>query len=246
MENGRRLENMSWRLWYRESTLKESRKDNKTPLSTSCPPIPIQSVSTATTTTDKHLSTASYKRLISSINEKDPVIPPVKPNTMILFEKPKQQTVQKLDSSSKFFINDDDSDNDEGWSSEDDDESTPKNTVLHTVKSASISQEEDDEMAFLSEFKKRSPIANNVITNGYSLLSNMLRAQNASTRLDNQLITVTQNQNCYIVSRDEEELSASMRKCVEWEHYQHDFILNSNVKVDTLNVMNENSVREYW
>ncbi|KAI7877082.1 uncharacterized protein EV154DRAFT_62809 [Mucor mucedo] len=86
LENGRRLENMSWRLWYRESSLKES---ERTAAST-CP-IPIQQ---SKNEADKHLSSTSFKRIISSLNENKIIAQPTKSclnnenQTLIQFEKP--------------------------------------------------------------------------------------------------------------------------------------------------------------
>lgn len=74
---------MSWRLWYRESALKES---ERTAAST-CP-IPIQQ---SKTEADKHLSPTSFKRIISSLNENKIIAQPTKssPNeSLIQFEKP--------------------------------------------------------------------------------------------------------------------------------------------------------------
>lgn len=74
---------MSWRLWYRESSLKESER-----IAASTCPIPIQQ---SRKETDKHLSSTSFKRIISSLNE-NKIIQPTKSSknkTLIQFEKPK-------------------------------------------------------------------------------------------------------------------------------------------------------------
>jgi hypothetical protein len=158
LENGRRLENMSWRLWYRESSLKESdHNSNNTPLSATCP-IPIQQQTPVAVKDDnKHLSPASFKRIISSLNEYEIKQPPqsTQPiqqkkaeavvvespkhvqhkSNMIMFEQPKPQQ-QTQTQQSKFFIKEDeesdlDYEDEDGWSSEEEEEEinpTPKNT----------------------------------------------------------------------------------------------------------------------
>lgn len=289
LENGRRLENMSWRLWYRESSLKESiHNNNRTQLSSTCP-IPIHKTNNTTmeskSLAEKQLSTASFKRIISSVNENEAILPPPtqkegtnsKPE-MIMFQQPQnqqqqqQQVTQMNDSceSNKFFISKDEEseyEDEDGWFSEDEEvEEVPtpiNNNAIKPTKKFMISDDEEDEdededqyedinnnndydeSAFLSEFKKRSPI--NVITNkGCSLLSNMLRRAENDTRLASQPITVVQNQERQ-TKMEIDELSASMRKCVEWEQhgYQHDFILNSNVKHNTF-ITEDDGFRSYW
>lgn len=273
LENGRRLENMSWRLWYRESSLKETKTTHL--LSSTCP-IPIQHTNNASviehnkSTIDKHLSPASFKRIISSVNENEVILPPPSLKNSKTTDTPNLIMLQQP----QFFIEKQDiesEDDEEGWSSDDEEEPTPKNntTVVLPIKNNkkfTISDDEDsdieeedednyrdikdnndlDETAFLSEFRKRTPppIAH-VITKGCSILSNMLRAQD-STRLANQPINVVQNQiqKHYI---EGEELSTSMKKCVEWEHYQHDFIKLSqqHARMDSHNTFDSN-YRSCW
>ncbi|KAI7883889.1 DUF1752-domain-containing protein [Lichtheimia hyalospora FSU 10163] len=82
LENGRRLENLSWRLWYRESLIEKAKEQHVRT------PIPIQhsnsaddyftyASSTSTSSTCsmpptprslKHVSPSSFKRMISSLN----------------------------------------------------------------------------------------------------------------------------------------------------------------------------------
>ncbi|KAG2229705.1 hypothetical protein INT48_004222 [Thamnidium elegans] len=227
LENGRRLENMSWRLWYRESSLKRT-----APIST---PIPIQPPSTIIKESDKPLS--SLKRIISSFKDNEIKIqaPKVQPTVKekIMFEKP-----QTKSSTSKFFINEDESDTDEGWSSDssdDEEESTPETSIM-SIQVNTHHINDCDETAFLSEFKKRSPIKR---TKGHSVLSNMLRAE--PTRLATQAIHVVPNQ-----KHVTDELSTSMRKCLEWEQhgFAHDIILNPSVELPPP-TMNEVSIG-YW
>ncbi|CAO3610049.1 unnamed protein product [Mucor hiemalis] len=290
LENGRRLENMSWRLWYRESSLKESiHNNNRTQLSSTCP-IPIHKTNNtlieSKSLAEKQLSTASFKRIISSVNENEAILPPTtqkegtnsKPE-MIMFQQPQNQQQQqeqkqqqqvsqnKKCESNKFFISkDEESDveyeDEEGWLSEDEEieevlTTPPINNIKPITKKFMISDDEEDEdgyedinddydeSAFLSEFRKRSPI--NVITKqGCSLLSNMLRRAQHDTRLASQPITVVQNQEPQ-TKMEIDELSVSMRKCVEWEQhgYQHDFILDSNVKHNTF-ITADDGFRSYW
>ncbi|KAG2216064.1 hypothetical protein INT45_010633 [Circinella minor] len=84
LENGRRLENLSWRLWYRESLIEKAQEQNHVRT-----PIPIQSnnnmnnddyfsyASSASTCEStplqtppslKHMSPSSFKRMISSLD----------------------------------------------------------------------------------------------------------------------------------------------------------------------------------
>lgn len=284
---------MSWRLWYRESSLKESIHNNRTQLSSTCP-IPIYKTNNTTmeskSLAEKQLSTASFKRIISSVNENEAILPSPtqrkegtnssKPEMIMFQQQPQnqqQQVTQNTASceSNKFSISKDEEseyEDEDGWFSEDDDEEveevpTPINTTaIKSTKKFMISDDEEeeadedededqyeditnkndyDESAFLSEFKKRSPI--NVITNkGCSLLSNMLRQAQNDTRLASQPITVVQNQERQ-TKMEIDELSASMRKCVEWEQhgYQHDFILNSNVKHNSF-ITEDDGFRSYW
>ncbi|KAI9250495.1 hypothetical protein BDA99DRAFT_209150 [Phascolomyces articulosus] len=82
LENGRRLENLSWRLWYRESLIEKAREQHVRT------PIPIQSnnnisndyfsyVSSSASSCEsslqtppslKHMSSSSFKRMISSLD----------------------------------------------------------------------------------------------------------------------------------------------------------------------------------
>ncbi|GAA5795219.1 hypothetical protein HPULCUR_000573 [Helicostylum pulchrum] len=231
LENGRRLENMSWRLWYRESSLKR----------TAPTPIPIQPPSTLIKELDKPLS--SLKRIISSFKENEikiqapKVQAAIKKEKEIMFVKPQTKSST---TTSKFFINEDESDTDEeGWSSdssdEDEDESTPKTSIM-PIQVNTDHVHDCDETAFLSEFKKRSPIKR---TKGHSILSNMLRAER--TRLATQAIHVVPNQ-----KHVTDELSTSMRKCIEWEQhgFAHDIILNPSVELPKP-IMNEVSIG-YW
>ncbi|KAI9365080.1 hypothetical protein BD770DRAFT_119023 [Pilaira anomala] len=255
---------MSWRLWYRESSLKET-----APTAYS---IPIQPLTNKKESDNKPLS--SLKRIISSLNENEIIQMPTSNNKVqdkkeIQFEKISNNNKKPAApaapaapatpatpatpavSASKFFINEDDeSDSDEGWSSDnssddddDDDEvaeeveeeSTPKtNTMSIQVNTHHV---DSDETAFLSEFKKRSPIK---FTKGHSILSNMLRAE--STRLANQTIRVVPNQ-----KHVTDELSTSMRKCLEWEQnrFAHDIIMNSNVAPTSPTTTHEVSIG-YW
>lgn len=231
LENGRRLENMSWRLWYRESSLKR----------TAPTPIPIQPPSASIKESDKPLS--SLKRIISSFKENEiKILAPTVRATIkkeIMFEKPQTKSST---TTSKFFINEDESDTDEGWSSDSSDdeeeeveESTPKRSIM-SIQVNADHVHDCDETAFLSEFKKRSPIKR---TKGHSILSNMLRAER--TRLATQAIHVVPNQ-----KHVTDELSTSMRKCLEWEQhgFAHDIILNPSVELPKP-IMNEVSIG-YW
>lgn len=219
---------MSWRLWYRESSVKRT-----APTST---PIPIQPPSTLIKESDKPLS--SLKRIISSFNENEIKIqaPKVQPTIKeIAFEKP-----QVKSSTSKFFINEDESDTDEGWSSdssddEEEEESIPKTSIV-SIQVNTNHVNDCDETAFLSEFKKRSPIKR---TKGHSILSNMLRAER--TRLATQAIHVVPNQ-----KHVTDELSTSMRKCLEWEQhgFAHDIVLKPSVELPP-SAMHEISIG-YW
>lgn len=96
LENGRRLENLSWRLWYRESLIEKAKEQHVRT------PIPIQhstpaaddyfsyASSTSTSSTCsmpqtplslKHVSPSSFKRMISSLNT--PIEPyPLSNNTV--------------------------------------------------------------------------------------------------------------------------------------------------------------------
>ncbi|KAI8140499.1 hypothetical protein BJV82DRAFT_622825 [Fennellomyces sp. T-0311] len=94
LENGRRLENLSWRLWYRESLIEKAQEQHVRT------PIPIQSnnndtdyfsyassessceSSLQTPPSLKHMSPSSFKRMISSLN--NPI------------EKQQQQPIQLL------------------------------------------------------------------------------------------------------------------------------------------------------
>lgn len=249
LENGRRLENMSWRLWYRESSLKQT-----APTAYS---IPIQPLTNKKESDNKPLS--SLKRIISSLNENEIIQVPTNNNKVqdkkeIQFEKTSNNNKKSATpapapavSASKFYINEDDeSDSDEGWSSDnssDDDEVTEEVEEEFTPKTNTMSIQvnthhvDSDETAFLSEFKKRSPIKS---TKGHSILSNMLRAE--STRLANQTIRVVPNQ-----KHVTDELSTSMRKCLEWEKNRsaHDIIMNSNVDPTSLTTTHEFSIG-YW
>ncbi|ORZ02218.1 hypothetical protein BCR43DRAFT_519583 [Syncephalastrum racemosum] len=88
LENGRRLENMSWRLWYRESN---AERDEKT-APTVRTPIPIPALSpddshddyfcqslpedSPQTPSFKHVSPTSFKRIISSVGDST-LTPPI-------------------------------------------------------------------------------------------------------------------------------------------------------------------------
>lgn len=285
MENGRRLENISWRLWYRESSLKKSERR----ISSTCP-IPIQQF-TPKKEADKHLSSTSFKRIISSLNENkiiaqpsksqpiekqtsiqfqkshptiefsQPIIEKARPiienvqscievsqpiivksqsiiektqpatiietQKSILFEKPQEER-------SKFFIKEEEEE--QGWSSDEEEEqdATPKNDIDFLDHNVEINETNRDETAFLSEFRKRSPIN---VTTKPSILSNMLHAEH-NTRLAHP-IHVAQN-------LQHDELSSSMRRYIQREQHGlgHDFILNSNVK-PSCDVFEE-TFRGYW
>jgi hypothetical protein len=212
LENGRRLENMSWRLWYRESTLKETAAQQ---------PIPIPTTQRAKAN-EKPLTPASFTKIISSLNENELIVS--QRPTLIMTEMPKPNliTTEKQllpPRNSKFFIKEEDEsdfDDESDWSS--DDEYAEEKCVLakeeqdvlfastfrdNTRQEVYVDENDDDyetvnddddddnyetvdedaeddrnkidDMAFLLEFKKRSP--SSMRPKGHSLLSNMLRAQ---------------------------------------------------------------------
>jgi hypothetical protein len=207
LENGRRLENMSWRLWYRECTLKETIQKSI--------PIPIQNTET-NTIIEKPLTPASFTKIISSLNENRLVVPqrPILSMTEVPSPNPIITSKQPPPRNSKFFIKEGESDVDDesDWSSDDEytdkeggsiKEKTTQLVLDNTFKEGIMDESDDDyetineeegdyetvdedaaeddkrnkvdEMAFLHEFRKRSPCSTR--PKGYSLLSNMLRAQ---------------------------------------------------------------------
>jgi hypothetical protein len=113
LENGRRLENMSWRLWYRESIIKEiatvSKEQNQ-----QINPIPIQPTQLTTTNlTEKPLAPKSFTQIITTLHENEIMIRPPQHHhfTEIIECEPIPQKRQ-----SKFFIKED---NESDWDESD-------------------------------------------------------------------------------------------------------------------------------
>ncbi|KAI8065381.1 uncharacterized protein B0P05DRAFT_554111 [Gilbertella persicaria] len=157
LENGRRLENISWRMWYRQTSLKEK------PSQPTCL---------------KEESTEAFvqpKRLVSTRSTADPPIQPILP----VKRNSKFFINDDSDESDEF----DESDDDTAYSTyntmksyqiESDDDNDDDYSDCGSFETIDEPQEDQiDEKAFMIEFRKRSPC--NI--KGQSLLTILLQTQ---------------------------------------------------------------------
>ncbi|KAI8884288.1 DUF1752-domain-containing protein [Backusella circina FSU 941] len=111
LEHGKRLENLSWRVWYRE----RSATQNKSRIS----PVPIQASTKQEDSFDntEHLSSNSFKRLISSLDNKFKLPQKVSHHTSLPNDIPQKKEMEKEATNTrrvkKFFIRDDDDESDD-------------------------------------------------------------------------------------------------------------------------------------
>ncbi|KAI8986982.1 hypothetical protein BDB01DRAFT_784185 [Pilobolus umbonatus] len=245
LENGRRLENMSWRLWYRESSLANTPTFNQQPIS----PIPIKSTNNSLSNshgTPRHLTPSSFKRIISSMTDDKIPIP-----LNITHKSPTEDHTHTAPTVDTPKVEEEDE-----WLSEDEEPQqklvTKKITIKHTTatkirtspmnkkqrqqqrqpKKPVTEQNDEQKDGCLTEFKKCIPMSK--LTQRRSLLSNMLHAQN-DTRLANSTVSMIPSQ---IQTPTVDDLSTSMKEHVEWEKHLQTTIIKStlyknNTYIDT-------------
>lgn len=196
LENGRRLENLSWRLWYRETRvstepihipqLQQQQQENNSGSEndSSYDASSVESSLVQTPPAFKHVSPSSFKRMITSFAEPSPA-------PTLVMHSPAPSVMDKPLMQSKFFVSDDEEDDDDDEQREDYDTGNEYDFELDNDNNND--QEEDDEEddgcwstvrsdshfeeAYKAEFCKRTPAA----PNRRSLLSNMLQTTTAAT-----------------------------------------------------------------
>ncbi|KAI8371942.1 hypothetical protein EDC96DRAFT_573078 [Choanephora cucurbitarum] len=203
LENGRRLENMSWRLWYRETTLKSNNKIISSKVhSQSCVTIndeesissekePVESI-----LVDQEISKSSKDMNANCSISVDNNLANHPATSNLAVESACSNVISYNESvkrSSKFFIDDDDDDDNKeeefendyskpfyiGSDDEYEDIETGSDCESFETFDEPTEFSDDnrvDEAAFMIEFRKRSP-CNNAFLKGQSLLTTLLRTQ---------------------------------------------------------------------
>ncbi|KAI9020870.1 hypothetical protein CLU79DRAFT_719640 [Phycomyces nitens] len=239
LENGRRLENLSWRLWYRESAVVHDRRcvtdQPETTIHTEDSPLPsLSSTVGPSTPIDakplKHVSPSSFKRMLTYLGSPTNPIHPQPPLTSLPLSltpptkytspiiKPISLPAQRQ-RSSKFFIRSNEDSEDE------DDLETSQGEIEDDVwqdDDECVTVSDDCESAYQREFKKQ--IVRSDRPKCPSLLSRLLGSQCTTTRPIRITGTLVKPSDTTSNS-----ISDSLRDCIDWEHRQNRFngVLNS-------------------
>ncbi|KAI8145217.1 hypothetical protein BJV82DRAFT_655905 [Fennellomyces sp. T-0311] len=209
LENGQRLENMSWRLWYHEKQ-QQSQRQQFDDYFSYIPTTPsLQTCSSSASSVSSHTS-SSIKRFISLLSPGQDVWshqPPTAPTTV---ESHDRQTDTNQQASAEPVhedqVVDDDCDDDLDDLDDDDDISLDEEDDLFDDEEL-LDHADDDEGCF----KKREPAP---LPPQPSLLSTMLNRQATTSSLT---ITSCNTKPDHYLRK---ELSDSLRRNVLWEHLQ--------------------------